>query len=365
MEVDFGDMPVGADVDADSISSAVIIPSGSVAVNLAKAEIDQQIATAKQYPRILQRVTANILTLATLDDEAARECMYSLPRGGKPIVGPSIRLAEIVASQWGNCRIAARPTDVDRNNKRVEAQGLFWDLQTNVGQMVTVHRRIVGKNGQIYNDDMILVTANAACSIARRNAIFAGVPKAIWRKAYESAVAVIKGDIKTLSERKERAYQAFAAFGINREQLFSLLGIGGDEDVTMDHLPVLVGMHQALKNGESTVEEMFATKKAAAFATTDNPLAGDADQENGAAEGVDPAPRQASTKPQDTHSPQHQDAKEAEELPSHGNDQQQDQNTTEQNAATSAPSPDVARGAADQSPQKGSAAPNLFGKGRK
>lgn len=363
-------MTVGADVDSDSIGSAVIIPSGSVAVNLAKAEIDQQIATAKQYPRTLQRVTANILTLATLDDEAAKECMYSLPRGGKPIVGPSIRLAEIVASQWGNCRIAARPTDVDRDNKRVEAQGLFWDLQTNVGQMVTVHRRIVDKHGKLYNDDMILVTANAACSIARRNAILAGVPKAVWRKAYDAAVAVIKGDIKTLSERKEKAYQAFAAFGIKREQLFSSLGIGGDEDVTMDHLPVLIGMHQALKNGESTVEEMFPAKKAASFSTTENPLAGDAEEANGAADMVDQTTGEVTSEPHDgaPADDQKSDIAKKHAAPQRSDPERGQGDTTtatEQSAATSAPSPDVARGAADQSPQKGSAAPNLFGKGRK
>lgn len=268
-DVDFA----GGNVDADDVVSALVVQPSALSAVLAKAEIDQQIATAKQYPRSLKRVTANIVTLATMDDRASEECMYSLPRGGKPICGPSVRLAEIIASQWGNCRVAARMVDVDRENKRVEAQGMFWDLESNVGQVANVHRRIVDKYGKLYNDDMILVTGNAACSIARRNAILMGVPKAVWRRAYDMALSVIKGDVKTLAERKTKMFSAFAAFGVKPEQIFAVLGVAGDVEVTIDHLPMLVGMHQALKSGDTTVEVMFAQKRAdAEFSKVKSPL---------------------------------------------------------------------------------------------
>lgn len=54
------------------------------------------------------------------------------------------------------------------------AQGVFHDLERNVAITYEVRRRIVDKNGRRYKPDMIGVTANAACSIALRNAILRG-----------------------------------------------------------------------------------------------------------------------------------------------------------------------------------------------
>ena len=236
----------------------------SVAVQLQKAEIDQLITTARAFPRSMKRVQTAIMTMATLDEESAEECMYALPRGGKPIKGPSIRFAEILKQSFGNCRAGARVVDVDRVEMFVEAEGVFHDLETNASTTARVRRRISDKNGRIFKDDMIIVTGNAACSIAMRNAILAGVPKPLWRKAYDSVQATITGDITTLSENREKALKALAAFGVKPEQIFASLGREGLEDINVEDIATLRGMYAALKNGEATVEEMFfGTVKAA------------------------------------------------------------------------------------------------------
>lgn len=152
----------------------------SLVQHLVRAEIDMQISTAHQYPRSLTKISRNVLSLVTISAKAAEKCTYALPRGGKPITGPSIRLAEIVASQYGNCRIGARVVHVDRVEKYIEAEGIFHDLETNTATTARVRRRISDRNGKLLNDDMIIVTGNAACSIAKRNAIFGGVPEALW-----------------------------------------------------------------------------------------------------------------------------------------------------------------------------------------
>lgn len=252
------------EVDREELSSGLpaTIDVG-MAVRLARAEIDHQIATAHAFPRKLSLVMQNILSLVTIDEESATECIYSLPRGGKPIIGPSIRMAEIIASQWGNARVGNRVVDVNRAEKYVEAEGVFHDLQTNMATTSRVRRRISTKNGKVFDDDMIIVTGNAAASIAKRNAILGGVPKAIWRKAYAHALQVVAGDIKTLSVRREGALRAFATFGVKPEQVFEALGVAGIEDIGLDAIPVLIGMHSSLKSGEATVEELFPPKLAA------------------------------------------------------------------------------------------------------
>lgn len=240
----------------------VIIPEPGMAVALARAEIDQQITTARAYPRSIDRAMKNILTLATLDEETAQECIFALPRGGKPIVGPSIRLAEIIVSQWGNNRASARVVHVDRVEKFVEAEGVFHDLETNTATCARVRRRVSDSKGRLYSDDMIIVTGNAACSIAKRNAILGGVPKGVWRRAYEHAERVIAGTAETLVVTRDKTMKAFAAFGVTPERVCASIGVSGLDDIALGHIPTLRGMYAALKNGEATVEEMFADSKA-------------------------------------------------------------------------------------------------------
>ncbi|MFO1150967.1 MAG: hypothetical protein U1E62_21540 [Alsobacter sp.] len=248
--------------DGEIIAQATSLPAlaqagSSLAVQMLAAEIDNQITTARAYPRQLAKVANDINALITLDRDSATECVYALPRGGKPIEGPSIRMAEIIASQWGNCRVGARVTHVDRKEMYVEAEGIFHDLESNAVTTSRVRRRISDKRGRLLSDDMIIVTGNAACSIAKRNAIITGVPKAVWRQGYGTAIQVIKGDIKTLAERRARAIAAFGAFGVTAEQIFLALAVQGIEDITLDHMPTLLGMHAAIKSGEETVETLF------------------------------------------------------------------------------------------------------------
>jgi hypothetical protein len=239
----------------------LVVPM-SLAVSMARAEVDQQITTARAYPRSIKQVTDRIYSLATLDKESAEESMYALPRGGKPITGPSIRFAEIVKQSYGNCRAAARVVHVDRNEKFVEAEGVFHDLETNTATTARVRRRIVDSKGRLYSDDMIIVTGNAACSIALRNAIMSGVPKPLWRRAFEAVMGTIKGDVTTLTENRTAALKAFAMFGVKPDQIFAALGLVGEADITVEHIPLLRGMFATLKNGESTVEEMFGATTA-------------------------------------------------------------------------------------------------------
>lgn len=223
---------------------------------VAKGEIDQQIATAKRYPRSIKTFIDTAIELATLDEETAGECIYALPRDGKTIEGPSARFAEILAYSWGNCRAGARTIGEDKDF--VKSQGTFYDLEKNVGIQFEVSRRIVDKNGRRYKPDMIGTTANAAGSIALRNAVLKGIPKAFWNRAYQCARKVVAGDFKTLGNRRAEVFKQFSVYGVLPEMIFSLLQIKGAEDVTLDNMVVLKGVLTAIKEGETTVEQIFS-----------------------------------------------------------------------------------------------------------
>lgn len=248
--------------------SGMQVESSTVAL-LNKSEIDQQIATAHKYPRSIKQFRDETLQMVTLNESVAAECIYSLPRGGKVIEGASARFAEVVASAWGNSRAGARVVN-DQGNF-VTAQGVFHDLEKNVAITYEVQRRITDKQGKRFSDDMIVVTANAACSVALRNAILKGVPKAFWSDMYEAARKTVMGDYKTLANRRADAVKAFMGYGVSEAQICETLGVKGVEDIGLEHLVTLRGILTAIKDGDTTPEQAFASTQAADTQETKTP----------------------------------------------------------------------------------------------
>lgn len=229
---------------------------GSMLAMLSRTEIDVQIATAKRFPRSLQTFRQEVLTMATLDEETAGSMFYVLKRAGKTIEGPSVRLAEIAGSAWGNLRYGARTVDVDE--KFVTAQGAAYDLEKNNACTIEVKRRITDRNNRRYSDDMITTTANAAMSIALRNAIFKVVPFSYVRSTYEEAKKVSLGKGLTMEARRQRALDWFAQHGATPEQVLKLLGKRGVEDLAVEDLVTLQGIRTAITDGETTMEQVLS-----------------------------------------------------------------------------------------------------------
>lgn len=225
---------------------------------ISRAEIDQQIATAKKYPRSIKRFVDEATAMVTLNESIAQQCIYALPRDGKVVEGASARFAEIIASAWGNCRAGARV--VNESGDFITAQGVFHDLERNVAITYEVQRRITNKSGKRFSADMIGVTGNAASSIALRNAILKGVPKAFWDSLYQKARAVVAGDIKTLANKRAEAIKQFQIYGITEAQILAKLGREGVADIGIDDLVVLFGMLTAIRDGDTTPEQAFASE---------------------------------------------------------------------------------------------------------
>lgn len=225
-----------------------------------RANIDIQVSTAKQYPRSISRCANNAVAIATMDKDTAQSCGYALPRGGKPITGPSVHLAKIIAQQYGNLRAEAKVVEI--TDKQVVSRGTAWDLENNYAVSFEVRRSIIGRNGNRFSDDMITVTGNAANSIAYRNAIFGIVPKSITDKAYKAAQHLITGDLsdeEKLIKRRDGAIKHFInTYGITEEEVIKLSGKHTVNQIQADEIALLLGFAQSLKDGDTTVEELMA-----------------------------------------------------------------------------------------------------------
>lgn len=234
---------------------------------LVRSEIDIQIATAKRFPRSIESFRQQALSMATLDVPTAASCFYKLKRKGKDgenviIEGASVRLAEIVASAWHNLRFGARI--VNEDNRFVTAQGMAFDLENNVCNVIEVSRRITDKNGRKYSDDMVSVTKNAACAIALRNAIYKTVPFTYVKQIYEQAKKTAIGDAKTLNERRQTMVESFAKMGVTKEQLLEYCEKKSFEDVGLTEIEDLFGAYNAIRDGDATLDETFGKDKNAA-----------------------------------------------------------------------------------------------------
>jgi hypothetical protein len=224
-----------------------------------RANVDSQVATAKQYPRDLARSVNNSIAMATMDYATAQSCGYALPRGGKPITGPSVHLAKLIVSNWGNMRAEAKVVQI--TDKQVISRGTCWDLENNVATAFEVRRSIVGKNGKRFTDDMITVTGNAANSIAYRNAVFSVIPKAITDKVYQAAQHFITGDLsdeEKLVARRKKCIDFFKdEYGINEKEVIMLCGKQTVNQIKADQIALLLGIAQSLKDGDTTVDELM------------------------------------------------------------------------------------------------------------
>lgn len=224
-----------------------------------RANVDSQIATAKQYPRDLRRAINNSIAMATLDVPTAQSCGYALPRGGKPITGPSVHLAKLIVSNYGNIRTEAKVVQI--TDKQVISRGTCWDLENNVASAFEVRRSIVGRTGQRFSDDMITVTGNAANSIAYRNAVFSVIPRAITDKVYQAAQHCITGDLsdedKIIARRKKCIDYFKDEFGITEQEVVMLCGKKTVNQIKANEIALLLGITQSLTDGDTTVDELM------------------------------------------------------------------------------------------------------------
>lgn len=222
---------------------------------LTRAEISLQIEVARQYPRNLQRCQQEAIALATSTEDVAKGCFYRLERDGKAITGGSIRLAEILAHSWEHIRVASRIIDIDEHF--VTAQAICIDLQRNVAFAAEVKRRITTREGRRYSEDMIQTTAQAASAISRRNVVFSAIPEALWMPVYIAAVRRAIGDAKTLIDRREKMLVAFGKMGVRPQQILDYFGVATPEAITIDHVERALGIFNAIRDGEQTIEQAF------------------------------------------------------------------------------------------------------------
>lgn len=225
-------------------------------------ELNSSILIAKSFPRDLEKCIEKIENFVSRDEETAQSCFYTLTRGKEDkkttFSGPSIRLAEICASFWGNIHLGSY--FISNNGERVVSSGECWDTENNFKVTTEVSKSIMGKHGR-YSTDMQEVTAAAAASMALRNAVFKVIPRIIVEKSLKIAMDVaVNGNKKEsikFEKRRELTLERIQGLGINLNNVLAFFNKQSVDEIDSEELKIIIGVGTSVKDGMLNAKEAF------------------------------------------------------------------------------------------------------------
>lgn len=222
-------------------------------------EVKGAIFLAKQFPRNYIEAERRILDACKRPSLAA-SAMYSYPRGGTKVTGPSIRLAEVLAQNWGNLSYGIK--ELEQREGESVAMAYCWDLETNVRQekVFTVKHAIATKNGLKKLTDPRDIYERVASDGARRlrACILGVIPGDVVEMAVKQCEETLRGNAdKPLKERVSDAIKLFKEkYKVTQEMIEAKFGYNVSAFTEID-LIELGKIFNSLKDGMSKVEDWF------------------------------------------------------------------------------------------------------------
>lgn len=186
----------------------------------AMAEVQGAIILAKKFPRN-QRESYDRILNACQREGLAKEAMYSYARGGSNITGPSIRLAESIAQNWGNLQFGI--VEMEQRNGESTVKAYCWDVETNTKQEKvfqvphTRHTRQGSKKLEDPRDIYELVANQGARRL--RACILGMIPGDVIDAAVEQCEETLKAKVDLSPAAITKLVDAFGAYGVTKAQI--------------------------------------------------------------------------------------------------------------------------------------------------
>ncbi len=226
--------------------------------NRAIAEVQAAMVIAKKFKRNQIEAMDRILQSCTRPT-LAEHALYTYARGGTDISGPSIRLAEAIAQNWGNIQFGIRELSQSRGESTVEAYA--WDIETNTRQVKTFqvpHVRYSKAKGNVrLNDPRDIYELIANQGARRLRACILGIiPGDVVDSAVAQCETTLKTRIQITPERIQAMVKGFHDIGVTKEMLE--VRIQRRIDAVTPALMVQLGkIFNSLKDGMSSVQDWF------------------------------------------------------------------------------------------------------------
>lgn len=239
-------------------------------------EVQAAMVVAKRFPRDYV-ASFNRIIQACKRKGLAESAMYEYPRGGTKVVGPSIRLAEAMAQNWGNIDYGI--IELEQKSGESQVMAYAWDLETNTRQtkiFSVPHIRSTKKGNIALADprDIYEMVANQGARRVRA-CILGVIPGDVQDAAIEQCNKTMAGGeaepiidlVKSMSAVFERE------FSVSIELIEKFIGCKA-EAFTMNDIVRLKRVYKSLHDGMAKREDFFEVSLTADESEVSDPFTG-------------------------------------------------------------------------------------------
>jgi hypothetical protein len=235
-------------------SSALVEIEKSRAVQ----EVQAQLIIAKKFPRDKTAAVTRIVEDCKRFNLAS-VAMYRYPKGGQVVTGASIRLAEVMAQNYGNLDFGVR--EIERRGSVSIAESYCWDLESNTRQVKVfeVPHEIwaKGKMKRLTDPrDIYELVANQG-SRRLRACILGIIPADIQEAAVNQVKKTLAaGNGEPLIDRIRKMVLAFKEMQITQEMIAKFVEHEVDL-ITPEELVELQGVYTSIRDKQAKISDFF------------------------------------------------------------------------------------------------------------
>ena len=235
------------------------------------AEVQAALVIAKQFPRNPIEAYDRVMN-ACQRPGLAQSAVYSYARGGTSVTGPSIRLAEMLAQNWGNIQYGIRELSSENGESTVEA--FAWDVETNTRQTKVFqvpHIRYTRQGTKKLTDPRDIYELVANNGARRLRACILGViPGDVVDAAVDQCEKTIHANADTSPEGVQKLVKAFEQFGVTKDDIEGFIQRRLDA-ITPANVVSLRKIFTSLRDGMSSAKDWFKNAKAMEVAAVEAP----------------------------------------------------------------------------------------------
>lgn len=233
----------------------------SVESQRAIQEVQAAMIVAKNFPRDQEEAAKRIMKAC--ERVSLAECAeYVYSRGTSTVEGPSIRLAEVIAQNWGNIDFGIK--ELSQANGESEIMAYCWDMETNVRQskvFKTPHKRYTKNGSYALKDprDIYEMVANQGARRVRA-CILGVVPGDIVEAARMKCKETLKraSQGKTVGDRVDAMLDKFKTYNVTQEMIEARLGHKVDGNTVKEQELVNLGkIYNSLRDEMSKPGDWF------------------------------------------------------------------------------------------------------------
>ena len=235
------------------------------------AEVQAALVIAKQFPRNPIEAYDRVMN-ACQRPGLAQSAVYSYARGGTSVTGPSIRLAEMLAQNWGNIQYGIRELSSENGESTVEA--FAWDVETNTRQTKVFqvpHIRYTRQGTKKLTDPRDIYELVANNGARRLRACILGViPGDVVDAAVDQCEKTIHASADTSPEGVQKLIKAFEQFGVSKDDIEGFIQRRVDA-ITPANVVSLRKIFTSIRDDMSSAKDWFKGAKTVEVAAVEAP----------------------------------------------------------------------------------------------